>query len=293
MEQHQVHATYQPGSGMSRGKIFSIVFFTSLVVSIAVFILMYKYYVPYMMNQQQFSLPNIVGSKLEYSKMILEGKGLNFTLNGEEYDLLIPAGSVLRQEPSAGTMVKKGDVIKLEMSKGKKMAAVPNVLNMSVEQAAIEITKAGLIPDKMDKIQSASVPKGCVISLQPQQGTTVELGSRVNLVVSEGQPKIAARKPKPPAPVIIKEMVPEVVGKYLDEAQKILESKGFRLGKINKSYSDDQDFDIVLSQYPKPGMSVKKGSDVSLTINSEVQSPAPAAPAEIPVEAVPLDGTGQ
>ncbi|MFH0806819.1 MAG: PASTA domain-containing protein [Elusimicrobiota bacterium] len=280
---------------MTRGKIFAISFFTSLIVSAGVFILMYLYVVPLIIANQKFSLPNVTGAKLETVKLTLESKGLNFSLNGEENDPLVSAGSVLKQEPLAGTLVKKNDIVKLVVSKGKKMAAVPNVLNMPVEQAAIEITKAGLIPDKMDREISPAVPKGYVISLDPQPGASVDFGTKVNLLVSGGQPKTVKAKPAPkPKPIEIpKEMVPDVVGKYFDEAQKILESKGFKLGKLSKSYSDDQDFDIVLSQYPKAGMSANKGSEVKITINSEVQNPnasqaapvAPAAPVE--TETVP------
>ncbi|OGS19301.1 MAG: hypothetical protein A3J83_07200 [Elusimicrobia bacterium RIFOXYA2_FULL_40_6] len=274
---------------MTRGKIFLISFFTSLIVSAGVFILMYLYVVPLINANQKFSLPNVAGAKLENVKLTLEGRGLNYSLNGEENDPLVPAGNVLKQDPPAGTLVKKNDVVRLVVSKGKKMAAVPNVLNMPVEQACIEITKMGLVPDRMEKELSPTVPKGYVISLTPEPGTSVDFGSKINLLVSNGQPKAVKAKPAPkPKPIIVpKEMVPEVVGKYFDEAQKILESKGFKLGKINKSYSDDQDFDIVLSQYPKPGMSANKGSDVTITINSEVQAPAaPTAPAEsVPSEA--------
>ena len=98
---------------MTRGKIFLISFFTSLIVSAGVFILMYLYVVPLINANQKFSLPNVAGAKLENVKLTLEGRGLNYSLNGEENDPLVPAGNVLKQDPPAGTLVKKNDVVRL------------------------------------------------------------------------------------------------------------------------------------------------------------------------------------
>ncbi|OGS22146.1 MAG: hypothetical protein A2252_04685 [Elusimicrobia bacterium RIFOXYA2_FULL_39_19] len=268
----QGHPVVRHHSG--NGKTFAIAFTTSLITAVIVTILTYLYIIPILFTKQTAEVPNVCESKLEHSKLMLETKGLTFEVTGEENHPTIPEGYVVKQDPGAGIQIKKGSAVKLTISKGKAMTFVPDVIKMTLEEAKIEISKANLVIDRENRIQSPSIPANSIISIEPQQGTTVDLGSKVNLIISNGPPKVVKKV------VIPMVTVPKLIDTYFDDVQKTLEKSGLKLGKISKSYSDDKDFDVILLQFPAAGTKTKKGSEVSVTVNSELEAPAQQAAPE-------------
>jgi serine/threonine-protein kinase len=67
-----------------------------------------------------------------------------------------------------------------------RSVAVPDVVGDEQSAAEAEIEAAGLTVDTVTNQASADVPAGNVISQNPEAGTSVAPGSRVDLVVSAG-----------------------------------------------------------------------------------------------------------
>ena len=57
----------------------------------------------------------------------------------------MPAGSVISQNPVAGTQVATGSAVNLVVSTGPPLVAVPNVVNQTQAAATTAITGAGLV----------------------------------------------------------------------------------------------------------------------------------------------------
>ncbi|MBK6452555.1 MAG: PASTA domain-containing protein [Proteobacteria bacterium] len=106
----------------------------------------------------------------------------------------VPAGSVISQNPNAGTTVAAGSAVALIVSTGP--VAVPNVVNMTQAAATTAISFAGLAIGTVSTESNATVPSGSVISQNPTAGTNVAAGSAVAIVVSTG----AVAPPPPPPP---------------------------------------------------------------------------------------------
>jgi eukaryotic-like serine/threonine-protein kinase len=66
---------------------------------------------------------------------------------------------------------------------------------------------------------------------------------------------------------IDKTKVPDVSGKSLTEATEILSQNKLYVKKTGTQYSEDFPSNTVISQNPKPGMLVKQGRHVSLTVS--------------------------
>src|SRR5262249_23715338 len=103
----------------------------------------------------------------------------------------VPSGSVISQNPAAGTQVVVGSTVALVVSSGPPQVAVPNVVGLTQAAAATAITNAGLTVGAITTASSTTVPSGSVISQNPTSGTQVVTGSAVALVVSTGPPKVA------------------------------------------------------------------------------------------------------
>ncbi|MFF7330457.1 Stk1 family PASTA domain-containing Ser/Thr kinase [Streptomyces sp. NPDC090306] len=98
-------------------------------------------------------------------------------------------------------------------------------------------------------------PKGNVCSQDPQEGTDVNKGDTVNLVISTGAPKVT---------------VPSVITQSLDDAKSQLEGDDYQLTVKTKERESTEDPGTVLDQDPVAGKEVEKGSTITLTIAKEV-----------------------
>jgi beta-lactam-binding protein with PASTA domain len=202
------------------------------------------------------AVPNVVGQIQGAAIAALNVAGLT----GGEITLIasspVPAGSVISQDPTAGTSVAPGSSISLGVSYGPVMGtAVPNVLGQPKIDAVATIHGAGLTVVQSDMERgSLTVPEGSVISQDPMAGISVPAGSSVSLVVSVG-PRLSE--------------VPNVVGQWQALARtKVVGVNGFLDISVTRQSSATVPDGVVISQDPAAGSSVLEGSTVNLVVSS-------------------------
>jgi len=64
------------------------------------------------------AVPNVVGKSREAAREALDEAGLRMGVKSEAYNEKTPAGSVTDQSPSAGTIVKTGQLVRVSISRG-------------------------------------------------------------------------------------------------------------------------------------------------------------------------------
>ena len=132
------------------------------------------------------------------------------------------------------------------------MAAVPNVVGMTVDAASAALSEAGLTA-KASYQESSEYEKDIIVSQDIEANTQVEAGTVLNLVVSSGKVEGSA--------------VPDVVGKSEAEAKVALEAEGFTISK-EYSESDTVEKGNVISQSPLGASTAAKGSSVQVVVSS-------------------------
>jgi len=142
------------------------------------------------------AVPNVVNQTQTAATAAITGVGLVLGTVTQRSSTTVVAGSVISQNPSAGTSVSLGSQVALVVSTGP--VAVPNVVNLTQAAATTSLTGAGLALGAVSQQSSATVPSGSVISQNPAAGTGVAAGSAVALVVSTGP--VAPPPPPPPPP---------------------------------------------------------------------------------------------
>jgi serine/threonine-protein kinase len=99
--------------------------------------------------------------------------------SGEEYDDEVPAGHVLTQTPTSGTL-HRGDTVRLVVSKGPELVAVPDgLVAMGVEPAEAKLSELGFEVDVQES--SSYLGLGFVMEVDPGAGTLLPMGSTVTL----------------------------------------------------------------------------------------------------------------
>lgn len=222
-----------------------------LVTCIFVF-LMFYYNNPFV-AVDEVEIPNFVGIK--YENILNSSKYSNFKIIVEEtvYSDEYEKGFICEQKPKYPKTVKTGSEVRIKVSSGSQVVTIPDFANVEATQVFSELKKMGL-----DYTQSSmshpSVQSGYVISTDPTKGSEVRAGTVVTVYVSLG-------------PQTVMKSVPSVVDTHVDDAKRVLESSGLKVGTITMDENSDEPYGTVLSQDPKAGDVVKSGSFINLTVS--------------------------
>ena len=129
-------------------------------------------------------LADYSGKTLEEVKAAYKGT-IKISSDGD-YSDDIPKGSVIRQEPPAGSPDSNG-VLYLDISKGPHMAVLPEVVNKSSKAAAEELTELGLVVTQEVEF-SSDYAEGKVIKYKDNKaGDKIETDKEIVLIVSRGE----------------------------------------------------------------------------------------------------------
>lgn len=199
-------------------------------------------------NRAVVKVPNVLNMTVVEAQNLLEAQ--KFIVDLEEgYGENVQPGTVMQQTPAAGEERKEGSKILLVVSKGAELKSVPEVRTMSLEKATRFIEHAGFEVGEVSRKYVRTEIIGTVLSQQPKGASKLPKGSKINLVINEGD--------KP---------VPNLVGKKVKEAEKLLKAAGLRLGEVR--YVEDRPAkDTVVSTSPMAGQKIVEFEKVDLTVS--------------------------
>jgi serine/threonine-protein kinase len=222
-----------------------------------VFILLFdKLFMPLAVRHDDDRLvPAVVGLSVDSATSALKTVDLGIAIVGEEFSAAHPAGGIISQLPPQGMRVREGRLIKVSVSKGSRKLTVPNLIGMSRRPAELLLLDYGLYVGEIVEVDTAGVAKGTVLGTFPPPGAGVAPQSRVTLTVAAGGVE-------PDSTV-----VPNVVGRNVEEAKKRIAAFGLQVGKID--WEDDELVlpGTVLQQEPPGGVTVRKGEKVKLSVS--------------------------
>jgi len=138
-----------------------------------------------------------------------------------------------------------------------KPVPVPNVVGIKEQLAVQKIEGAGLEAE-VSRRSDDEVPAGVVIEQNPDAGTRISKGETVKVVVSTGVAKVK---------------VPKVAGLAVEEAIQTLNDRGLK-AQTNEVFSSRVDAGVVISQDPRPGEQVTKGTTVTLRVSKGIETVA-------------------
>lgn len=200
-------------------------------------------------------VPRVVGQSVTEAENTLNAVGLRLgTETAEASDR--PEGTILSQDPTAGEALEKGQGVDVVVSGGPGQTVVPNVVGMtSPENAAKQLELSKL---KLGNVQTrdSDQPQGFVLSQSPDQGKNVDVGTSVDITVSNGLVS-----------------VPNVVGSTEAQARSALSNAGLDVSVT--SQADSSAAGTVLAQSPSGGAQASRGDTVTITVSTGPPTPTP------------------
>jgi len=133
-------------------------------------------------------VPDVTGQTQQAAGNTLTTKGLTLGTVTSVNSTTAIVGTVISQNPAAGTTAVSGAAVSIVISLGPaaNTSTVPKVNGLTQSDAATAITAAGLTVGAIGSDYSSSVTSGTVISQYPLASAKAPAGSAVNLIVSRG-----------------------------------------------------------------------------------------------------------
>lgn len=134
-------------------------------------------------------LPDVTDMSERDATATLTDLGLRVIVN-EENSNSVPESRVIRSEPPAGTEVQSGDTILIVVSLGPPPVSVPDLTNMTQQQATNTLANLNLQIRVSNTRQPVADPAqdGRVVDQIPDPGTTVDQGETVTVTLGQYTP---------------------------------------------------------------------------------------------------------
>jgi beta-lactam-binding protein with PASTA domain len=213
------------------------------------------------LHNKELIVPDLANMSVDEAAAVAAAEGMRVDVVDSVFVKRMKKGAVYRQNPVAGSKVKKGRRIALTINAvNAKKISMPNLIGYSMRQAMAELQSRGLILGKLIYVQDIAtnnVLRQYLGSKEIEPGTQVESESVIDLVVglnsNDGNTYI-----------------PDVLGLRNMNATDAIHSSSLNVSRLRfdatvKNY-DDSLAAVVYRQSPEPSeeMQVPKGSDVTI-----------------------------
>jgi beta-lactam-binding protein with PASTA domain/tRNA A-37 threonylcarbamoyl transferase component Bud32 len=234
----------------------------------------------------QVTVPDFVNKTFTDAQRIALEAGLSVVQDKTEANPSAAVGTVIAQDPAAGTKVPTDSEVKLTVVVGPGQVPVPDIRGKTVVEAVQLLVAAQLTPGTQTEAFDPIIAAGLIVSQQPSPGLVANSGTAVDYVVSKGPEPSPSPSPSPtptptptptpsptpppptptPPPALI--MVDDYRCETLDGATARITGDGFVVGTVTgepDGYSPTPD-SIVTDQSPNPGLKRPPGTAINLRV---------------------------
>jgi len=197
-------------------------------------------------------LPRLAARTMVEAQEELERLGLLVDIRFEPNEI-VPADTVVGQEPIAGARLEVGEQVVLVVSDGPVGITVPDLAGSQVAEARRALAVLGL-QLAVREAHDEDVPMGEIIRSEPRAGGRAQLAGTVTVVVSKG--------PEP-------RTVPDVVGRPEQEAFAAIGRADLQIGRVTERKVTGDQVGTVLSVEPEPGAKVPRDQPIRVVVGTE------------------------
>lgn len=205
---------------------------------------------------EKIEVPNLVGEDVQIAEETLKELSLKIQISSHESSDQFEEGIIIKQFPEEGSMIRENESITVTVSSGVDSSVeVENYSEKNLEEIRTLLEEKGIVVIVSEEF-SNEVDKGIILRQSPKEGTVIETGDSVTLVVSKGEenPKVT---------------VISFVGKNINEIDGLLSSSGFTLGSITTKESSEYQENTILEQNPVANTEVSEGTPINFVVSKK------------------------
>jgi eukaryotic-like serine/threonine-protein kinase len=200
----------------------------------------------------QVQVPDLTGRTINDAQRILKELGLELRDDpSRRPDERIPAGHVMRQEPSPGEEARPGRTVRVWISSGPRTTKVPALVDQAERSARFRIEQDGLEIASISEFRSPDyLPDSVVAQIPPPSSTSPHVSLLVNR--SEGSQTY---------------VMPDVIGMPGEQVEAVLRGHGFRVTTVGSQPYAGVPPGTVVRQEPRAGYQVGPADPISLEVS--------------------------
>jgi len=176
-----------PGTGRRIARDVSLL----LLIFVVGFAIAFIWLTPGPLLATDHATPDVVGMAGDRAEVLLGQAGFKTKRAESRQHPTYEEGTVIWQDPAAGTVLPEGTPVTLTVSDGIAPYAVPDVSRLPLDLAAKVIEASGFRMSRPDTARSAG-PAGIVVEVRPAIGSVQPAGTSIQLVVSASKPALPA-----------------------------------------------------------------------------------------------------
>ncbi|MGO3325683.1 Stk1 family PASTA domain-containing Ser/Thr kinase [Gordonia sp. (in: high G+C Gram-positive bacteria)] len=204
---------------------------------------------------QRTAVPDLRGKTEKDARKLLQTRGFKTIKTEKVESTTALEGKIVRTTPQTNSTVAVTSTVVLYIGTGPSEVTIPDLVGQNEGEVTTALEQMQL---EVVTVQADSeLPEGQVVSTSPDAGTSVRVGTTVQVVVSRGN----------------QFTVPDLRGKTPDQAQAALVSAGWDPNTINiterKVPLGNRDDGRVMSQRPAAGSKLRKSESVSVVVGKE------------------------
>ena len=202
---------------------------------------------------QEVVVPQVVGLSLNEATELARSQGLYLAVRTELHSDEVRENEIMEQDPSPGLRLKVNKRIYVIVSRGSREIMVPNLVGLTLAQAQIRLNEDGIELGRVMFSKSNNVVEGTVAAHEPPPGTEYVDSSPMTLLVSSGPEEIAF-------------VMPDLIGRHVDDVVRFLQDAGLRLGDITEEDYEGLVAGTITGQTPRPGSRVAATDIITLNV---------------------------
>lgn len=216
---------------------------------------------------EEIETPDFRNMTLQEARKAAKEYDLNIREGDQVISEDVEKGLIVSQDPEAGSTIKTGSTVTVNISNGLGDGSVPDLRGKQQDELSDYLEAAGFTLGTVTT-EASEEEEGTVISQDPEPGSTAEKGSAINVVVSDGS--------------LAKAIVPYLVGQSLSDAQAALLNAGLTVGSISYDYSNTYAEGEVMWQQYDANAQLERGTAVRLRVSrgEEPDEPSTTAPSQ-------------
>jgi serine/threonine-protein kinase len=201
---------------------------------------------------REVQVPTLVGMPVSGASATVAGLDLGLRVDeGRRSDVKIPSGHIAEQDPAPGSVARRGRTVKVWLSAGGLMPAVPKLVGETERTALLRLQQDGLVAPTVSEIRSNDFPADAVVAQNPAPGTR---DATVSLLINRSDRAAAY-------------VMPDLIGVNGARVTDILRSAGFRVAVVGQNPYPGVPAGLVIRQSPQAGFQVTPGDTVSLEVS--------------------------
>lgn len=213
---------------------------------------------------RSIAVPDLTGKALPEAVRMAQDLGLRIEVQfgRARSDERIAKNRILLQAPESGSLAKPSQVVRVVLSLGPRELKIPDLLGLPPRAAALKLAQDSLQLGAVSWYRESNTRVG-IVAQNPEPETSAAKNSAVEVLTNRGisEPRY---------------VMPDLVGKELEQMRVRLEAYGFRVGSARYESYEGIAPNTILKQFPPAGYPISSRDVASLTVSRAVEAPAVA-----------------